>query len=214
MSDPGLVCPIYGSNHSHPGHISNRVISLIFWVLSHGHTSGLGSSFSLHTLFPVDISLRVCLGILVHFPTTFWANCSTSWFYLFIYLFIFIRVYLIYHVVIQVYSKVIQLYIYMYLGFAFGSVVKESPYNEWDLGSIPGLERYAQRDMTSLSRILAWRISWTEEPSRLPSIGSQRVGHIRIPWACTGTHPYIYSFTNSFFFYIVTEFLAGLPVVL
>ena len=37
---------------------------------------------------------------------------------------------MIYHVVIQVYSKVIQLYIYMYLGFAFGSVVKESPYNE------------------------------------------------------------------------------------
>ena len=87
---------------------------------------------------------------------------------------------MIYHVVFQVYSKVIQLYIYMYLGFPLGSVVKESPYNEGDLGSIPGLGRYAQRDMTSLSRILAWRISWTEEPSRLHSIGSQRVGHIRI----------------------------------
>ena len=145
------------------------------------------------------------------FQLVYWANCSTCWS---IILFFFIWIYLIYHVVFQVYSKVIQLYIYMYLGFAFGSVVKESPYNEWYLGSIPGLGRYAQRDMTSLSRILAWRISWTEEPSRLPSIGSQRVGHIRIPWACTGTHPYIYSFTNSFFFYIVTEFLADLPVVL
>ena len=62
----------------------------------------------------------------------------------------------------QVYSKVIQLYIYMYLGFIFGSVVKESPYNEGDLGSIPWLGRYAQRDITSLSRILAWRISWIE----------------------------------------------------
>ena len=69
--------------------------------------------------------------------------------------FFFIRVYLIYHVVFQVYSKVIQLYIYMYLGFIFGSVVKESPYNEGDLGSIPWLGRYAQRDITSLSRILA-----------------------------------------------------------
>ena len=87
---------------------------------------------------------------------------------------------MIYHVVFQVYSKVIQLYIYMYLGFPLGSVVKESPYNEGDLGSIPGLGSYAQRDMTSLSRILAWRISWTEESSRLQSIGSQRVGHIRI----------------------------------
>jgi len=25
--------------------------------------------------------------------------------------------------------------------------------------------------------ILAWRIAWTEEPGRLQSIGSQRVGH-------------------------------------
>ena len=68
MSDPGLVCPIYGSNHSHPGRIFNCVISLIFWVLSHGHTSGLESSFSLHTLFPVDLSLRVDLGIFLNFP--------------------------------------------------------------------------------------------------------------------------------------------------
>ena len=73
MSDPGLVCPIYGSNHSHPGHIFNRVISLIFWVLSHGHTSGLGSSFSLHTLFPVDLSLRISLGIYLYFPISFWS---------------------------------------------------------------------------------------------------------------------------------------------
>ena len=27
------------------------------------------------------------------------------------------------------------------------------------------------------SSILAWRISWTEEPGRLQSMGSQRVGH-------------------------------------
>ena len=78
----------------------------------------------------------------------------------------------------HVYSKVIQLYIYMYLGFPLGSVVKESPYNEGDLSSIPWLGRYAQRDMMSLSRILAWRISWTEEPSRLQSIGAQSLGHI------------------------------------
>ena len=71
MQTPGLVCPIYGSNHSHPGHISNRVISFIFWVLSHGHTSGLESSFSLHTLFPVDLSLRVSLRIFLHFPISF-----------------------------------------------------------------------------------------------------------------------------------------------
>ena len=78
----------------------------------------------------------------------------------------------------QVSSKVIQLYIYMYLGFPLGPGVKESPFNEGDLGSIPGFGKYVQRDMMSLSNILSWKISWTEEPSRLQSIGSQRVGHI------------------------------------
>ena len=36
----------------------------------------------------------------------------------------------------------------------------------------------AHRHMMSLFSIFAWRISCTEEPSRLQSIGSQRVGHI------------------------------------
>ena len=54
----------------------------------------------------------------------------------------------------KVYSKVIQLNLYMYLGFPLGSVVKESPCNEGDLDSMPGLGRYAQRDMMSLSSIL------------------------------------------------------------
>ena len=85
---------------------------------------------------------------------------------------------MIYHVVFQVFSKVIQLYIYMYLDFPLGSVVKESPCNEGDLGSIPGLGRYVQRDMSNLSSILACRIPWTEEPSRLQSLVSERFGHI------------------------------------
>ena len=87
---------------------------------------------------------------------------------------------MIYHVVFQVSSKVTQLYIYMYLGFPLGTVVKESPCNEGDLGSFPGLGRYVQRDKMSFFSILASRISWPEEPSRLQSIGLQRVGHIWI----------------------------------
>ena len=31
--------------------------------------------------------------------------------------------------------------------------------------------------MATLSSILAWEISWTEEPSRPQPMGSQRVGH-------------------------------------
>ena len=34
-----------------------------------------------------------------------------------------------------------------------------------------------EKEMATHSRILAWRISRTEEPGRLQSGGSQRVGH-------------------------------------
>ena len=33
------------------------------------------------------------------------------------------------------------------------------------------------KEMATHSSILAWRIPWTEEPGRLQSLGSQRVGH-------------------------------------
>ena len=34
-----------------------------------------------------------------------------------------------------------------------------------------------QKGMAAHSSVLAWRITWTEEPGGLQSIGSQRVGH-------------------------------------
>ena len=34
-----------------------------------------------------------------------------------------------------------------------------------------------EEGMATRSSILAWRIPWTEEPGRLQSLGSQRVGH-------------------------------------
>jgi len=34
-----------------------------------------------------------------------------------------------------------------------------------------------EKEMATHSSILAWRIPETEEPSGLPSVGSQRVGH-------------------------------------
>ena len=39
-----------------------------------------------------------------------------------------------------------------------------------------GWEDPLQKEMATHSSILAWRISWTEEPGRLQSMGSQRVG--------------------------------------
>ena len=34
-----------------------------------------------------------------------------------------------------------------------------------------------EKEMATHSSVLAWRIPWTEEPGRLQSTGSQRVGH-------------------------------------
>ena len=43
----------------------------------------------------------------------------------------------------------------------------------WSLGR----EDFLGEGMATHSNILAWRIPWTEEPGRLQSMGSQRVGH-------------------------------------
>ena len=40
-----------------------------------------------------------------------------------------------------------------------------------------GREDPLEKGMATHSSILAWRIPWTEEPGRLQSMGSQRVGH-------------------------------------
>ena len=107
---------------------------------------------------------------------------------------------MIYHVVFQVSSKVIQLYIYMYLGFTLISVVKESSSNEGDLGSIPGLGRYAKRDMSSLSSILAWRISWTE--SQQATVHRVTKSRAHLNQLSLHRHTYIYPFLYKFFFHV------------
>ena len=63
------------------------------------------------------------------------------------------------------------------LGFPGGSDGKESACNAGDLGLIPGLEDPPEEGMATPSCILACRIPWTEEPGRLQSTGSERVGH-------------------------------------
>ena len=40
-----------------------------------------------------------------------------------------------------------------------------------------GGEDPLEKEMATHSSILAWRIPWTEEPGRGPSMESQRVGH-------------------------------------
>ena len=40
-----------------------------------------------------------------------------------------------------------------------------------------GWEDPLEKEMTTHSSILAWRIPWTEEPGGIQSIGLERVGH-------------------------------------
>ena len=40
-----------------------------------------------------------------------------------------------------------------------------------------GWEDLLEKEMAIHSSTLAWKIPWTEEPGRLQSMGSQRVGH-------------------------------------
>ena len=47
-----------------------------------------------------------------------------------------------------------------------------------------GWEDPLEKEMATHSNILAWKFSWTEEPHRLQSMGSPRVGH---DWARTHT---------------------------
>ena len=65
-------------------------------------------------------------------------------------------------------------------GFPGGSMVKHPLVNGGDTGdrcSIQGWEDPLEEEMASHSSILAWEISWTEEPGGLQAIRSPRVGH-------------------------------------
>ena len=56
-------------------------------------------------------------------------------------------------------------------------MVKNLPAMQETLGSSLGQEAPLEKGITIHSSILAWRIPRTKEPSRLPSVGSQRVRH-------------------------------------
>ena len=77
-----------------------------------------------------------------------------------------------------------QLKLHSFYSFTWASqmvlVVKNPPANAGDIrdmGLTQGWEDSLEEDMVTHSSILAWRISWTEEPGRLQSTGLQRVRH-------------------------------------
>ena len=66
------------------------------------------------------------------------------------------------------------------MAFPGGSVVKNLPAMQemqktW-VQSL-GWEDPLEEEIATRSSTLAWKIPWTEEPGRLQSTGSQRVGH-------------------------------------
>ena len=61
--------------------------------------------------------------------------------------------------------------------FPGGSVVKNPPAKAGDEGLSLDWEDLLEEEIATPSNILAWRIPWMEEPGRLPSMGSHRVGH-------------------------------------
>ena len=62
-------------------------------------------------------------------------------------------------------------------GFTLGSDGKDSSAVKETLVQSLGWEDALGKGMATHSSILAWRIPWTEEPSGLQSVGSQRVRH-------------------------------------
>ena len=66
------------------------------------------------------------------------------------------------------------------LGFLGGSVVKNLPASAGDSRDICLTFAWGdplEKEMSTHSSILSWKIPWTEESGRLESLGSKRVGH-------------------------------------
>ena len=76
----------------------------------------------------------------------------------------------------------------LYMGLLVAQMVKNLPIMQKTLVQSLGGEGPLEKGVATHSSILAWRIPWTEEPGRLQSGGSQRVG---LHWATnTLTFPF------------------------
>ena len=104
---------------------------------------------------------------------------------------------LIYTDIMLIYTSTVAMYTYIKLsccmtlkeivlynlnirGFPDGSAIKNPPaVQETQESQVWSLAREDPllEEMSTHSSVITWRIPWTEEPGRLQSIGSQRVGH-------------------------------------
>ena len=81
------------------------------------------------------------------------------------------------HGVLKARILVISVIIIITVGFPGGSDGKASACNAGDPVRSLGWEDPLEMQPATRSSTLAWKILWREEPGRLQSMGSQRVGH-------------------------------------
>ena len=63
------------------------------------------------------------------------------------------------------------------IGLPWWQTIKRPPAMQETRVRSLGSEDPLEEEMATHSSILTWRIPWTEDPDRLQSMGSQRVGH-------------------------------------
>ena len=87
-------------------------------------------------------------------------------------------------------------------GFPGGSAVKNLPVMQEIWVRSLGGEDPLEEDTATHSSILAWRILWTEEPSELQSMGSQRVRHNWSDQVCARARAHTHTISKSKLFTI------------
>ena len=67
--------------------------------------------------------------------------------------------------------------LYLIIASLVAQMVKRLPAMQETQVQFLGWEDRLKKEMAIHSITLAWKIPWTDEPDRLQSMGSQRVGH-------------------------------------
>ena len=89
------------------------------------------------------------------------------------------------------------LWVSIYMGFPGGSLVKNLPTMQETQVQSLDQEDPLEEGLATHSSILAWRIPRTEEPGRLQSTGSHRVGHDWSDWAPTSVYMHVPIYTHT-----------------
>ena len=78
-----------------------------------------------------------------------------------------------------------------------------------------GWEDPLEKEMEIHSSTIAWKIPWTEEPGRLQSTGSQRVGHDRVKWVSyILSESLLFNWISVFVVYLFPSFCCKLICVI